>query len=210
MAYRRVGEGPGAPIEIVLVTSRQTRRWIIPKGNVDYGMSPYAAAAMEAEEEAGVRGEIGHDPLGSFTYEKRIVSGICVTAKVVVFPLAVREVMDEWKESSWRRRKWCGVEEVADAIQDVALAFREQAIDISGTHRPRKKESLHRGAALRPQLAQLILLLDPLGGGFHAEGGGELGDRPDHRHRARAPQQVLDEAAVDLQSCRMEALQIAQ
>jgi 8-oxo-dGTP pyrophosphatase MutT (NUDIX family) len=105
----------------MLVTSRQTRRWIIPKGNVDYGMSPHAAAAMEAEEEAGVRGEIGHDPLGSFTYEKRIVSGICVTAKVVVFPLAIREVMDEWKESDWRRRKWFAVDEVTDAIQESGL-----------------------------------------------------------------------------------------
>jgi len=121
LAYRRVGEEPGAPIEIMLVTSRQTRRWIIPKGNVDYGMSPHAAAAREAEEEAGVRGDISHDPLGSFTYQKRIVSSLCVTAKVVVFPLAVREVMDEWKESDWRRRKWFAIDDLASAIQEPGL-----------------------------------------------------------------------------------------
>jgi 8-oxo-dGTP pyrophosphatase MutT (NUDIX family) len=106
---------------MMLVTSRQTRRWIIPKGNVDYGMSPHAAAAQEAEEEAGVRGDISHDPLGSFTYEKRIVSGLCITAKVVVFPLAVHEVMDEWKESKWRRRKWFSIDDAAEAIQEPGL-----------------------------------------------------------------------------------------
>jgi uncharacterized protein len=121
LAYRRVGDEPDASVEIMLVTSRQTRRWIIPKGNVDHGMSPHAAAAQEAEEEAGARGDIGHDPLGSFTYEKQVVSGLCVAAKVVVFPLSVQEVMNEWKESKWRRRKWFAIDEVADAIQEPGL-----------------------------------------------------------------------------------------
>lgn len=121
MAYRRAGEQPGAPIEIMLVTSRQTRRWIIPKGNIDAGMSPHAAAAQEADEEAGVRGNISQDPLGSFTYEKCIVGGIYVTAKVVVYPLAVREVADDWKESKWRRRQWFAIDDAAEAIQEPGL-----------------------------------------------------------------------------------------
>jgi len=105
----------------MLVTSRQTRRWIIPKGNVDYGMSPHEAAAQEAEEEAGVRGDINNDPLGSFTYEKRVVSGLCVTAEVVVFPLAVLHVMDDWKESHWRRRQWFAVDAAVEAVQEPGL-----------------------------------------------------------------------------------------
>jgi 8-oxo-dGTP pyrophosphatase MutT (NUDIX family) len=121
LAYRRVGGEPDAPIEIMLVTSRQTRRWIIPKGNVDHGMSPHAAAAQEAEEEAGVRGTISHDPIGTFTYSKQIVSGLCINAKVVVFPLGVHEVMDEWKESKWRRRRWFAIDEVTAAIQEAGL-----------------------------------------------------------------------------------------
>lgn len=121
MAYRRVGKKPDAAIEIILVTSRQTRRWIIPKGNVDHGMSPHAAAAQEAEEEAGVLGKVSRDPLGSFTYDKYIVGGLCVSAKVAVYPLAVREVMDEWKESKWRRRKWFAIDEVDEAIQEPGL-----------------------------------------------------------------------------------------
>ncbi len=121
LAYRRVGEEPDAPIEIMLVTSRQTRRWIIPKGNIDDGMSSHAAAAQEAEEEAGVRGDVSQDPLGSFTYDKYIVGGLSVTARVAVFSLAVREVLDEWKESKWRRRKWFAIDEASDAIQESGL-----------------------------------------------------------------------------------------
>jgi len=121
LAYRRVGEEPDAPIEIMLVTSRQTRRWIIPKGNVDHGMAPHAAAAQEAEEEAGVLGDISHDPLGSFIYEKRVVGGLCIAARVIVFPLAVREVKDEWKESNWRRRQWFAIDDVANVIQEPGL-----------------------------------------------------------------------------------------
>jgi len=121
LAYRRVGEESGALIEIMLVTSRQTRRWIIPKGNVDHGMAPHAAAAQEAEEEAGVLGDISHDPLGSFIYEKRIVGGLCIAARVIVFPLAVREVKDEWKESNWRRRQWFAIDDVPNVIQEPGL-----------------------------------------------------------------------------------------
>jgi hypothetical protein len=121
LAYQRVGKKRDASIRIMLVTSRQTRRWIIPKGNVDDGMTPHAAAAQEAEEEAGVRGKISRNPLGSFTYDKRIVGGISITATIIVFPLAVREVMDEWKESKWRRRRWFAIDEVADAIEEPEL-----------------------------------------------------------------------------------------
>jgi uncharacterized protein len=121
LAYQRVGKKRDASIRIMLVTSRQTRRWIIPKGNVDDGMTPHAAAAQEAEEEAGVRGKVSRNALGSFTYDKRIVGSICVTATIDVFPLAVREVMDEWKESKWRRRRWFTLDEVADAIEEQEL-----------------------------------------------------------------------------------------
>ena len=121
MAYRRVGEEPGATIEVVLVTSRQTRRWIIPKGNVDDGMAPHAAAAQEAEEEAGVCGDIGRDPIGSFDYDKRIVSGLTVRTEVTVYPLAVRAELNPWREQQQRRRRWHSIEEAIDAVEEPGL-----------------------------------------------------------------------------------------
>lgn len=122
------GKGPGA-LEILLVTSRRTQRWIIPKGNIDFHMSPHAAAAQEALEEAGAVGEIGRKPLGVFRYRKSLLRGFPVRAKVTVFPLAVATLLDQWPESASRRRQWFSQAEAADAVEeqqlsDIIRAFR--------------------------------------------------------------------------------------
>ena len=65
MPYRTEGAALDAPVSILLVTSRETKRWIVPKGNVGSSASPHIAAAREAEEEAGVRGAVCPTPLGS-------------------------------------------------------------------------------------------------------------------------------------------------
>jgi len=121
LPYRKIGQGSGAPVEVLLITTRETRRWIIPKGNIDFNMAPHVAAALEAEEEAGVRGKIGKKPLGSFRYRKRLVNGISVNAKVVVFPLAVSTELDDWQEKSWRERRWFPLAEAAEAVVEPDL-----------------------------------------------------------------------------------------
>ena len=108
-------------MQVLLVTSRQTRRWIIPKGNVDYHMTAYQAAAQEALEEAGVVGEIGRQPLGVFRYAKLVALGSAVNAKVVVFPLAVSRELDDWEEKDQRDRRWFPQLEAAEAVQEPEL-----------------------------------------------------------------------------------------
>src|SRR5206468_12254776 len=76
--------------EIMLVTSRETRRWIIPKGWPKKGKSPHRSAAREAFEEAGVVGSVGRRSVGSFSYEKRLKNGGTVECEVRVFPLQVK------------------------------------------------------------------------------------------------------------------------
>jgi 8-oxo-dGTP pyrophosphatase MutT (NUDIX family) len=76
--------------QVMLVTSRETGRWIIPKGWPKKRKAPYASAAREALEEAGVVGEIGRDPIGSYSYKKRLKSGAVVACEVHVFPLEVK------------------------------------------------------------------------------------------------------------------------
>ena len=117
MTYRKKGRGPDAQLEILLITSRQTQRWIIPKGNIDFHMSPYAAAAQEALEEAGAVGEIGRQPIGVFRYCKSLRQGSPVMAKVTVFPLEVAKLLDDWQESEWRRRHWFSQAAACDAVQ---------------------------------------------------------------------------------------------
>jgi 8-oxo-dGTP pyrophosphatase MutT (NUDIX family) len=80
----------GSRPQFMLVTSRETRRWIIPKGWPKKGKSPHHSAAREAFEEAGVVGAVARRSVGSFTYEKRLKNGGAVVCEVRVFPLQVR------------------------------------------------------------------------------------------------------------------------
>lgn len=122
MPYRSRGSGIDAPVSILLVTSRETRRWVIPKGNPTSGLSPHAAAALEAEEEAGVRGAICPTPLGAYRYRKRRRNGASLMLDVDVFPLAVTQELESWKESSERERRWFQLDEAADAVEEADLA----------------------------------------------------------------------------------------
>jgi uncharacterized protein len=121
LPYRFV-DGSGGPIEVLLITSFRSRRWIIPKGNVDFGMSPHQAAAQEALEEAGVVGEIGNEPLGTFSYTKLVADGTSVEAEVEVYPLPVSAELDDWPERNQRERRWLPISEAIEAVVEPDLA----------------------------------------------------------------------------------------
>jgi 8-oxo-dGTP pyrophosphatase MutT (NUDIX family) len=121
LPYRIEASAGDAPVSILLVTSRDTKRWVIPKGNVGAGQSPHAAAAEEAEEEAGVRGAVSKKPLGSYCYGKRLANGDWVVIDVDVFPLVVDKEMAKWKEQGQRERKWFSLDEAASAVEEPDL-----------------------------------------------------------------------------------------
>src|SRR5262249_44819910 len=98
LPYRRDND---ARMEVMPVTSRETRRWIIPKGWPQKGQAPHRSAAREAYEEAGVVGRVRRQSLGSFSYEKRLPTGI-VVCKVHVFALEVRRQSRTWPERQER------------------------------------------------------------------------------------------------------------
>jgi len=103
------------------VTSRESGRWVIPKGNFANTVSPHSAAAQEAEEEAGVRGAVCPTPLGTYRYRKRKGSGAALMADVEVFPLAVSEELTDWKEMKQRERRWFSLGEAANAVDEPDL-----------------------------------------------------------------------------------------
>ncbi|MFL6723995.1 MAG: DUF47 family protein [Sphingomicrobium sp.] len=121
LPYSNVGRGLRAPVQVLLVTSRESRRWVIPKGNFANTVSPHSAAAQEAEEEAGVRGVVCPTPLGTYRYRKRKGSGASLMADVEVFPLSVSEELSDWKEKNQRDRRWFSLGDAANAVEEPDL-----------------------------------------------------------------------------------------
>ncbi len=112
--------GPSG-IEILLITSRRTQRWIVPKGWTEKGSTPAADAAREALEEAGVSGEIAADPIGIFHYIKEMKHGVGVPCRVSLYPLKVTRQRRSWSEKAARETKWHSVPEAAELVTEPEL-----------------------------------------------------------------------------------------
>ena len=107
--------------EVMLVTSRDTRRWIIPKGWPQKGKAPHKSAAREAFEEAGVVGAVGKRPVGSFPYHKRLKNGVVEVCEVHVFPLRVSRQSRQWPEKEQRDVKWLSAKAAAKVVKEPLL-----------------------------------------------------------------------------------------
>jgi len=115
-------------LEVLLLTSRDTGRWVLPKGWPMSGKGPASAAKREALEEAGVVGKIGKRSIGSFHYPKRLADGATVTCEVHIFPLAVERQRARWLEQGQRNRQWFTPQEAAQAVHEPELAALLQAL----------------------------------------------------------------------------------
>lgn len=106
----------------MLITSRETRRWVVPKGNTIRGLAPHEAAAHEAREEAGVNGIPCPTPLGTFRYMKKRRSGLHREAEVRLYPLLFVDQAEDWPERDERVTRWFTLAEAAEAVQESDLA----------------------------------------------------------------------------------------
>jgi len=118
LPWRRGGDG----LEFLLVTSRETRRWVTPKGGRMPGMADADAAAVEALEEAGVEGEVRREPVGVFRYLKVLKRRAPRWCVVSLYPLEVRTVHTDWKERGERDRLWMSQEQAAACVTESDLA----------------------------------------------------------------------------------------
>lgn len=108
-------------IEVLLITSRDTGRWVIPKGWPAPGLDPSASAAREAWEEAGVEGEVASVPLGMFGYDKGRPGMAPLPCVVNVFALRVRRLASRYPERKERRRKWFAADKAAQKVAEPEL-----------------------------------------------------------------------------------------
>ncbi len=108
-------------IEVMLVTSRTTRRFIVPKGWPMKGKSGRKAAMIEAQEEAGVLGKTLKDPAGTYTYWKRLSTRFA-RVDVVGDMLAVTEDLANWLDAKRRQRAWLAPADAALLIDEPDLS----------------------------------------------------------------------------------------
>jgi 8-oxo-dGTP pyrophosphatase MutT (NUDIX family) len=119
LPYRRL---PNGAIEVMLITSRDTGRWVIPKGWHGQGLAAQDSAEREAREEGGLVGRIGEHPIGHYRYKKRLDDGSSVACLVAVFALEVERQLKSWPERKERRTRWFASREAAAAVEEPELA----------------------------------------------------------------------------------------
>ncbi|MFJ6321995.1 MULTISPECIES: NUDIX hydrolase [unclassified Rhizobium] len=119
LCFRYKNDSDG--VEILVITSRDSGRWVVPKGWPMKGKEPHEAAATEAWEEAGVRGKVKKTPIGRYTYLKDLDDGNVVPCVVEIFQVEVKEVRMEFKERGQRILDWVSPDEAARRVREIEL-----------------------------------------------------------------------------------------
>lgn len=108
-------------LEILVITSRDTGRWVIPKGWPMQGKRAHEVAEREAFEEAGVKGKVQKTPVGSYVYQKRMDQGLKIACKVQVHAMEVDDLCKNFPEKGARRIEWVGYQEAASRVEEPSL-----------------------------------------------------------------------------------------
>ncbi|MBR0652828.1 NUDIX hydrolase [Roseomonas terrae] len=112
----------GGEVHVMLITTRGRGRWVIPKGWAEKGVAPQDLAAREAFEEAGLLGKAGSEPIGAYTYRKRLPDGRRAVCEVEIFALSVEARALDWPERGQRRKCWVPPEAAAELVSEPGLA----------------------------------------------------------------------------------------
>ncbi len=111
--------------QVLLVTSRETGRWVIPKGWPIKGLDGSATAAREAWEEAGAKGPVEQEPLGTFGYDKVLDRSReeqpVLPCRVTVFALRVSDLSEVFPEREQRKRKWFAASVASQKVDEPEL-----------------------------------------------------------------------------------------
>ncbi len=118
LCYRETPEGK----QVLLITSRDTGRWIVPKGWPIDGLDGAGSALQEAWEEAGVsKADIETDPIGCYDYDKRLSDGLATPVVAQVYLTRVKNIKDDYPEVGQRKRRWFSPDAAAKLVQEQEL-----------------------------------------------------------------------------------------
>lgn len=118
LCWRRAGKR----VEVLLITSRDTGRWVLPKGWPIRGLSAAQSALREAYEEAGVEGDAAEKSIGAYPYVKTVDAKNGFPCEVSVFPIAVQSLATRFPEVSQRQRKWFSLAKAAKKVDEAELS----------------------------------------------------------------------------------------
>lgn len=124
---------------ILMVTSRDSGRWVMPKGWTMDGKKPWAAAEIEALEEAGAKGHISRKKIGTYEYDKILDDGTALPCRVSLYPMIVQKLKRNWKERHQRKRHWFSPRSAARRVHEPDLAKLLLRVD----RKPKKEPVLH-------------------------------------------------------------------
>ena len=150
----------GVP-QVLLLTSRETKRWVIPKGWPMKGRKNWEAAAQEALEEAGIEGRARKKSIGNFLYFKRRDAHFDL-CRVEVYLLDFARQLGTWREKGQREAKWFALEEAADLVEEPGLTAILRDFDVTCLADRKSKVRAKKG---------------------HAKGGERRGSRVDERRQ---------------------------
>lgn len=142
LCYRQIEGGGPSDIEVLLITSRETGRWVIPKGWPMGSKKSHAVAEREAFEEAGVKGKADKESFGSYMYDKVMPGGMKVPCEVKVYLLRVQEMLENYPEKGTRRLEWVSCEEAAERVREPQLKRLFHLLSLS-----RKRDAVKMGQA---------------------------------------------------------------
>lgn len=108
-------------LRVLMVTSRDRGRWVMPKGWTMDGKKPWQAAKVEALEEAGAVGFVSDEKIGTYHYKKRLEKGRSVWCRVTVYPMIVDKLKRRWKERKERQRHWFSLSKAAKLVDEPEL-----------------------------------------------------------------------------------------
>ncbi len=116
-------------VQVLLVTSKRSKRWILPKGWPQDGATPAEAAMTEAWEEGGVKGKAKPVCLGIYSYTKDWPDGPDLPCVVAIFPVRVDKLAASWPESKDRKRRWFSLKKAASLVSEPELAAMLRKFD---------------------------------------------------------------------------------
>jgi len=129
-------------LEVLLITSLNSKRWILPKGWPEADLTPSQNAAREAFEEAGVTGKIAAHAIGHYHYLKEKREGTGMPVRVDVFALAVTKQLDDWPEKDMRTLAWMPLNEAIAKVSEPGV--RQLLKNFQKQHVPHRQPAAAR------------------------------------------------------------------